>query len=149
MTSRELILDVMRRQGAADASALRAQAEELDGTEIISREGCVPNFVPGKDYSGWPVGAPVTDDGQVWQLLQPYDSAAHPGRPGELRALWGLCHTKNSAKAKPWVAPYGTSGMYMAGECYRGLDGTVYRCLQDNMVYGAEVLPSGWEEVQA
>ena len=49
MTSRELILDVMRRQGAADASALRAQAEELDGTEIISREGCVPNFVPGKD----------------------------------------------------------------------------------------------------
>lgn len=147
MTSRELILDVMRRQGAADASALRAQAEELDGTEIISREGCVPNFVPGKDYSGWPVGAPVADGGQVWQLIQPYDSAAHPGRPGELRALWGLCHTKDPERAKPWVEPLGTSGMYMVGECYRVADGTVYRCLQDNMVYDAEALPSAWEVV--
>lgn len=147
MTSRELILDVMRRQGAADASALRAQAEELDGTEIISREGCVPNFVPGKDYSGWPVGAPVADDRQVWQLLQPYDSAAHPGSPGELRALWGLCHTKDPERAKPWVAPHGTSGMYMTGECYRAADGTVYRCRSDNTVHDAEALPGGWEVV--
>lgn len=148
MTSRELILDVMRRQGAADASALRAQAEELDGTEIISREGCVPNFVPGKDYSGWPVGAPVADDGQVWQLLQPYDSAAHPGSPGELRALWGLCHTTDPTKAKAWVAPLGTSGMYMAGECYRAADGTVYRCLADNTVYDYNDFPSLWEVVE-
>lgn len=147
MTSRELILDVMRRQGAADASALRAQAEELDGTEIISREGCVPNFVPGKDYSGWTVGAPVTDDGQVWQLLQPYDSVAHPGSPGELRAIWGLCHTKDPERAKPWVAPHGTSGMYMTGECYRAADGTVYRCRSDNTVHDAEALPGGWEVV--
>lgn len=147
MTSRELILDVMRRQGAADASALRAQAEALDGTEIISREGCVPIFVPGKDYYGWPVGAPVTDDGQVWQLLQPYDSAAHPGSPGELRALWGLCHTMDPAMAKPWVDPYGTSGMYMVGECYRAVNGTVYRCLADNTVYDAVALPGCWEAV--
>lgn len=147
MTSKELVLDRMRRLGYSDASALRAQAEALDGTEIISREGCVPNFVPGKDYSGWPVGAPVADGGQVWQLIQPYDSAAHPGRPGELRALWGLCHTKDPERAKPWVEPLGTSGMYMVGECYRVADGTVYRCLQDNMVYDAETLPSAWEVV--
>lgn len=147
MTSKELVLDRMRRLGYSDASALRASASSMDGTKIITREGEIPDFVPGKDYSGWPVGAPVADGGQVWQLIQPYDSAAHPGRPGELRALWGLCHTKDPERAKPWVEPLGTSGMYMVGECYRVADGTVYRCLQDNMVYDAEALPSAWEVV--
>lgn len=147
MTSKELVLDRMRRLGYSDASALRASASSMDGTEIIAREGEVPDFVPGKDYTSWPVGAPVADGGQVWQLIQPYDSAAHPGRPGELRALWGLCHTKDPERAKPWVEPLGTSGMYMVGECYRVADGTVYRCLQDNMVYDAEALPSAWEVV--
>lgn len=66
---------------------------------------------------------------------------------GKLRALWGLAHTKDPARAKPWVDPYGTSGMYMSGECYRAEDGTVYRCKQDNCVYDAQALPSAWEEV--
>ena len=149
MTNKELILDVMRRQGRANALNLRQAASGMDGTEVVAQEQDAPAFVPGKDYSGWPVGAPITDDGQVWQLLQPYDSAAHPGSPGELRALWGLCHTKDPERAKPWVAPHGTSGMYMTGECYRAADGTVYRCRSDNTVHDAEALPSAWEEVQA
>lgn len=147
MNSKELILDIMRRNGAADAEALRAEAANLDGTAIIAREGAVPDFEPGKDYTGWPAGAPVVDDGQVWQLLQPYDSAAHPGRPAELRALWGLCHTKDPARAKAWVAPYGTSGMWMTGECYREEDGKVYKCKADNTVHDATALPTAWEEV--
>lgn len=147
MSNKDLILDILRQLGRDNARNLRQVAPEMDGTTIISQEQDVPAFVPGKDYSGWPVGAPVADGGQVWQLIQPYDSAAHPGRPGELRALWGLCHTKDPERAKPWVEPLGTSGMYMVGECYRVADGTVYRCLQDNMVYDAEALPSAWEVV--
>ncbi len=141
--------EILYKAGQANALALRVEADDLDGTAIIAREHDVPDFIPGKDYSGWPVGAPVRDGGQVWQLIQPYDSSAHPGQPAELRALWGLCHTKDPAKAKPWMAPLGTSGMYMAGECYRAGDGTVYRCLQDNMVYDAMALPSAWEVVTA
>lgn len=137
--------EAMYQAGRAEALNLQGKAQGMTGTEIISQERDVPEFVPGKDYSVWPAGAPVSDDGQVWQLIQPYDSTAHPGRPGELRALWGLCHTTDPAKAKAWVDPLGTSGMYMAGECYRAGDGRIYRCLADNTVHDATALPEGWE----
>lgn len=140
---------ILYEAGRNNALSLRDEAAALDGTAILSREGDVPDFVPGKDYSAWPIGSPVRDDDQVWQLLQPYDSAVHPGPPRQQRALWGLCHTKNPADAKAWVDAYGTSGMYMDGECYRAENGTVYRCLADNTVYNAEALPSAWEEVTA
>ena len=89
----------------------------------------------------------MTDEGQVWTLLQPHNAAAYTGRPSSLRALWGLAHTKNPEKAKPWVDPYGTSGMYMTDECYRSADGRVFRALQDNLVHDAEAFPTGWAEV--
>lgn len=147
MTDQDLILDMMRRNGTADAAALRTEAAGLGGTAIIAREGAVPDFSPEKDYSDCPAGAPVADGGQVWQLITPYDTAAHLGRPAELRALWSLCHTKDPARAKPWVDPHGTSGMWMTGECYKSANGKVYRCKADNTVHDAAALPAAWEEV--
>ena len=147
MTNKELILGVMREQGRSDALSLRSRAADMDGTSIIAEETKAPAFNPQKDYSSWPIGAPVADEGQVWTLLQPHNAAHYQGRPSTLRALWGLAHTKDPAKAKHWVDPYGTSGMYMTGECYRAEDGTVYRCLTDNNVYDAAALPSAWRVV--
>ena len=144
MTNKDLILGVMRDQGRSDALSLRSRAADMDGTSIIAEETKIPSFDPNKDYTAWPVGAPVADEGQVWTLLQPHNAANYQGRPGALRALWGLTHTTDPAKAKPWVGPYGTSGMYMAGECYQDSDGTVYRCKADNTVYDAAALPSAW-----
>lgn len=131
--------------GRANALSLRSGAKDMSGTEIIDREQDAPFFDPHADYSGYPVGSPVRDGGQVWQLIQPYNAANYTGRPADLRALWSLAHTKNPAKAKAWVAPYGTSGMYMEGECYKDEEGAVWRCLQNSMVYNAAVLPSAWE----
>ena len=145
MTNKELILSVMREQGRNDALSLRSRAADMDGTAIISEETKAPAFDPTKDYSSWPIGAPVVDEGQVWTLLQPHNAANYQGRPATLRALWGLAHTTDPAKAKPWVSPYGTSGMYMAGECYRAEDGTVYRCRTDNTVYDVAAYPGAWE----
>ena len=141
--------DFMYRLGKHDARDLRARAQGMTGTQIIEEEAKVPKFADGQDYSDWPRGAPVRDDGQVWQLLQPYDSKAHPGRPAELRALWGLCHTTNPARAKPWVDALGTSGMYMRGECYRDEAGVVHRAKKDNLVHNAEAAPKLWEVVTA
>ena len=135
-------------QGEADALDLRSRAGDMDGTAILREEEKAPQFDPEKDYSGWPKGAPVQDEGQVWTLLQPYNAKNYEGRPSTLRALWGLCHTKDPEKAKAWVDPYGTSGMYMAGECYREEDGTVWRCKQGNTVHNAQALPSAWEQVE-
>ena len=145
MTKNEAIVK-MKEKGADDATALRAKANTMTGTQIIAAEIAVPDFDAQKDYSACPVGTPVADEGQVWALIQPYNAANYSGRPSTLRALWGLCHTTDPAKAKPWVDAYGTSGMYMKNECYKAADGKVYRCKQDNCVYDAAALPSAWEE---
>ena len=136
--------DVFRELGRADALRLREEAHALTGTQIIRREVSVPTFEAQKDYTGWPVGAPVTDEGQVWLLLQPHNAADYGGRPSSLRALWGLAHTTDADRARPWVDPYGTSGMYMQGECYRDEGGTVWRCRQDETIHSAAAWPEGW-----
>lgn len=136
--------DVFRSLGRADALKLREEAHSLSGTQIIDREHSISAFDGKKDYTDFPVGSPVTDEGQVWTLIQPYNAGNYAGRPSTLRALWGLCHTTNPAKAKAWVDPYGTSGMYMTGECYKDADGNVWKAKQDNLVYDAATYPDGW-----
>lgn len=142
------MIDVFRSLGRADALKLREEAHSLSGTQIIDREFSIPAFDGKKDYSEYPVGSPVTDEGQVWTLIQPYNAANYAGRPSTLRALWSLCHTKNSAKAKPWVDPYGTSGMYMTGECYKDANGNVWKAKQDNLVHDAAAWSDGWEMIK-
>lgn len=131
------IKEAMKQQGKADALALREASPDMTGTELIAEERKIPPFDPQKDYSGWPVGAPVTDDGQVWPLLIPHNAARNPGvRPSGNRACWSLAHTTDPKKAKPWVASYGRSGLYMLDECctYPAADGTthVFRNLYNN-----------------
>lgn len=145
MDSKTFVLELMRDLGRHEAAALRETASTLTGTEIIAQERAVPPWDAQKDYTGCPKGTPVTDEGQVWTLITPHRAADYQGRPSTLRALWGLAHTTDPARAKPWVDPQGTSGMYMRGECYRAADGTVYRSLQDNMVYDATAQPNAWE----
>lgn len=139
--------EIFKAAGRMAALKLREEAANLTGTEIIDREHDAPDFDPEKDYSNWPVGSPVADEGQVWLLLQPYNAAHYTGRPSTLRALWGLAHTKDPAKAKPWVDAYGTSGMYMTDECYVDDAGVVWRCKNDNVVHPASALPGAWEAV--
>lgn len=140
--------EIFRSAGRAAALKLRSEAAGLTGTEIIDRENDAPKFDPERDYSAWPAGSPVADEGQVWGLIQPHNAAHYPGgRPATLRALWGLLHTKNPEKAKPWVDPYGTSGLYMQGECYVDNNGTVQRCKGDNIEFPASVQPENWEAV--
>lgn len=148
MDAKTLVLDMLRSLGQREAVELRKSTAEMDGTAIIAMERAVPAWSHEQDYTGWPVGAPVADEGQVWLLIQPHNAASYEGRPSTLRALWGLAHTKDPARAKPWVDPAGQSGMYMTDECYLAKDGKVYRCKQDNCVWDATGLPSAWEEVQ-
>lgn len=144
-----LVTETLRRQGRASALDLRERAPGMTGTEVIAEEDFAPDFDPGKDYSAWPVGAPVRDEGQVWLLIQPHNAAHYTGRPADLRALWGLAHTTDPAKAKPWVAPYGTSGLYQAGECCLWTDGEVYRCIAPQPTeYTPESYPAYWERAE-
>lgn len=137
---------VMYEEGRRQALALQEAASGMTGTEIIDQEMNIPAFDPQKNYSAWPVGSPVSDEGQVWTLIQPHNAAHYVGRPSSLRSLWGLAHTTDPAKAKQFVAPYGTSGLYMAGECCTE-NGSTYRSKQDNNPYAPSEYPQWWEEV--
>ena len=143
----EAYLEIFKKLGKANALDLRARSPELDGTALIAEEIDIPAGSHDPDDSNWKAGNPVRDEGQVWTLLHPHNASHYEGRPSTLRALWGLCHTKDPAKAKPWVDPLGTSGMYMKNECYT--DGTrVYRSRVDNNVYTYEAYAQNWDIVE-
>ena len=147
MKNQELVLDVMRAQGKSDALDLRARAAELDGTAVIAEEAKAPAWDSGKDYSSWSVGAPVTDAGQVYKLIQPHNASHYPDTtPATLPALWSVCHTKDPNKAKPYMAPDGQSGMYMTDECCTD-EGHVWRSKVDNNVWAPNGYPDGWEDL--
>ncbi len=149
MTDLAIVCAAMRSLGKGDALALRGQAAKLDGTALIAEEAAVPVWDRSKDYSGWPLGGPVQHQGQVYKLLQPHNAAHYPDAdPSTSPALWSIAHTKDPARAKPWQAPQGTSGMYMAGECVLWTDGAVYCCKADNVVYDPAALPGAWERVE-
>ena len=117
MTNKELVLDVMRTQGKEDALDFRNRANDLDGTAIIEEERKAPLWDGSKDYSNWPVGSPVRFDGQVYKLITPHNASSYPdANPANTPALWSITHTKDPNKAKPYMPPNGTSGMYMKDE---------------------------------
>lgn len=147
MEAKEYVLDKMKEVGLRAAEDLQAKAPEMDGTQLIDQENDIPDFDPDKhQYLNWTAGQAVRDDGQVWKLLQPYDSSIYKGHPNDMRAQWGLMHTKNPTKAKPFVPAQGTSGMYMIDECCAE-GGKVYRSKVDNNVWEPLEYPDGWEEV--
>lgn len=140
---------ILFNEGRRQALALREEALGLTGTQIIAMERAVPDFDPEKDYTSWPRGSAVCDEGQVWRLEIPHNAAHYPGlRPSSNRACWGLAHTTDPEKAKPWVAPYGTSGLYMEGECCTR-EGHVWRNLYDRNEFPPMTLnvEDRWEDL--
>lgn len=148
MTSRDFVLARFRELGQADALSLKERTPELTDTEIINEEDKIPDWDGAKDYTSYPVGFAVAYDidgeRNIFGLIQPHNAANYPdANPDNTRSLWGLKHTKNPKKARAFVPPRGTSGLYKKDECYKDGD-TVYVCLQDNTVYTATEWPQGW-----
>lgn len=152
MTSKERVLQrehdrgvpVGKMQGKADALDLAARSPSMDGTAIIAEEQKVPLFEWGKDYSKCQRGAPIGEiiDGEffVFTMITPVNTANYPGmQPSKNPAEFSMCHTKDPAKARHWVASNGTSGLWRLDEActYPATDGTnhVWRNKHDNNAY--------------
>ena len=154
MTSKEFVAEALRDIGKQKALNLRAKvvANEVDDTSLIEQEELVPNW-KAIDYSNFEIGTPVRDPsdgtGQVYKLWQKHDAAGHDDwNPAAAVSLWDIAHTKNPAKAKPYVAPQGTRGMYMKDEVMIWTDEKVYKSTIDNNVYTPEVRGSYWSVVE-
>lgn len=144
MTNKEFVIETLRRIGREKAQAVRtgAAAGTLTSTEVIDAEMFVPAWLPTTDYTKAAAGTPVQYEGQVYSLLQPHNASYYPGtNPKTLPALWRVTHTKDPVKAKPWVAPTGTSDMYLVGECMVWTDGKTYRSKRDTVYSPTDYAP--------
>lgn len=147
MMDKTAILDALRSAGRNDAQAFRARAinDNLSGTAIIAEEQKVPAWRQGV-YSE--IGAPVRHKGQVYKLWQAHDSTGHDDwSPDKAVSLWDICHTTDPGKAKTYIPPQGSRGLYQVGECMRWTDGQIYRSIIDNNAHTPEAYPQGWEAV--
>ena len=61
-------------------------------------------------------------------------------------ALWSIRHTKDPKRAKPWLAPNGTSGLYELDECATE-NGHVYQNGHDNNEFSPSALPERWTDL--
>lgn len=154
MTSKEFVAEALRDIGKQKALNLRAKvvANEVDDTSLIEQEELVPNW-KAIDYSNFEIGTPVRDPsdgtGQVYKLLQKHDATGHDDwNPADAVSLWDIAHTKDPAKAKPYVEPQGTRGMYMKDEVMIWTDEKVYKSTVDNNVYTPEVRGNYWSVVE-
>jgi hypothetical protein len=157
MVSKTIVLNAMKSQGRADALDLRARAANMTSTEIIAEEEKIPLFDPNKDYSSWAIGSPVAEiinnERYIFTLITPHNASHYPGNtPSNTRALWSLRHTQDPAKARPYIAPLGTSGMYMIGDVCTDPNmenlTVVYRSKVDNNVYAPSEYMDNWEIVE-
>lgn len=150
MNSKERVLKRERERGRAAALSLAAKASEMDGTQLIAEEDNIPLWSENAVYTSKHIGYPVQDGGQIFTILQPHTPAHNPGvRPADLPAIYSIKHTKDVNKAKPYLAPNGTSGLYFMGE-YCTRNGKTWKSLLDNNAWtpgevGTEI---AWEEVE-
>ena len=138
----------MYAYGQSKARELRSNAPDMTDTEITAAESYIPEWRAGIQKAGAPVRRSGLD--QNYRTLQAHDSSANPNwTPEATPALFGIMHTTDPAKAKAWVAPLGTSGMYSLGECYKDSSGKVWRQIYDGgNVYDAAAMPDRWEIVE-
>lgn len=149
MTAKDRVLHRERERGRAAALGLAARAPEMDGTALIAEQGHIPAWREDAVYTAAHVGFPVQDGDQVYTILQPHTPAHNPGvRPADLPAIYSIKHTTDPKKAKPYMAPNGTSGAYMSDDCAVE-DGRVYRSTIDNNVWAPSSYPAGWEDLGA
>ncbi len=147
MTAKENVLSRERDRGRADALGLATRASGLDGTAIIAEEDHIPPWRENAVYTADMVGWPLRDGEQVYTLLQAHTPAHNPGsRPADLPAIYSRKHTTDPKRAKPWMAPNGTSGMYMKEDC--AVDGGhVWRSKRDNNVWRPTEYSDSWEDL--
>lgn len=152
MTSKDFVIDSMRKWGKTAAEALQLKAQDLTGTQLNGESTYLPDYRSAcakanmKDRKAGFVCQ--SSSGRVVKLLQPYDSTVYTAEPEDLPSLWAFVWSKDPRHALPFVAI--STSPYMMGDCCIDLaDGLTYRSKADNNVHAPSAWPAGWEAVDA
>lgn len=128
MTSKDFVLETMRRCGKMAAEDLQEKADGLTGTELYDEYGYIPSYyaaVAKKNMLERPSGFVCrSPQGRVVRLIQPYDSTIYTQEPEELTAHYGFVWSKNPKHALPFVEI--STSTYSKDECSIGRDGVTY-----------------------
>lgn len=145
-----LALVSLREKGNTDAQSLcdLSTAGKVDGTHLIAHEAEIPTWRQRAfNTEDTPVGKPYKWNGQVYKLWQQHDATDQPDWSPDLAvSLWDICHTTDPKKAKEYMAPQGSRGLWQPNECCV-YNSHVWRNLTGNHAYGPHEVPSGWEDL--
>lgn len=148
MTSKEFVLETMKRSGKLAALSVQDKSADMSGTELNAEAMYIPDFTAAVQKVNMlkrPVGFVCkSSEGRVVKLLQNYDSAIYTQEPEDLPAQWGFVWSDDPAHAKPFVAI--STSPYMKGNCCTEGDG-IFRSKEDNNVHAPSAYPLGWEVV--
>lgn len=148
MTSKEFVLETLKRSGKISAQSLQERAKDMDGTELYAEDSYIPEFseaVKKMNMLDRLIGFVCKSSaGRVVRLIQNYNSDIFTGEPEELPAQFGFVWSKDPDKALPFIAI--STSPFMIGECCTE-NGVVYRSTKDNNVHSPTEYPDGWEVV--
>ena len=152
MTSKEYVLDTLRRAGWSAAQDIQAHAPDMTGTELYAQEDYIPDFQAAKAAKNMlerPAGQENgfvcrSTAGRVVRLIQVYDSETYPQEPEELPAQWRFVWSTDPAKALPFIAL--STSPYATGDCCTE-SGHVWRSKIDTNTWAPSSYAQGWEDL--
>ena len=148
MTSKEIVLDAMRKTGRIVAQEIQSKAETMDGTQLYAEETYIPDFataVKKQNMLSRPSGFVCRSSaGHVVKLIQPYDSDVYTQEPEDLPAQWGFVWSTDPKKARPFIAL--STSPYNTGDCCT-YNGHTWRSGQNGNVWEPGTINVKWEDL--
>lgn len=154
MSSKDYVLDAMRKQGRASALALQEKSSAMTGTELNAEDGFIPDFQFARAKENMlSRKAGQTDGfvckssaGRVVRLIQNYDSDTFTGEPEELPAQWRFVWSTDPNKALPFIAL--STSPYAVGDCCLNAAGIPKRSNIPNNVHDPDLNPQYWDDIE-
>jgi hypothetical protein len=150
MTTRELVLETLKRSGKLIAQSVQTRSAEMTGTELNAEHSYIPDFKVACEKMNMlnrPVGFVCKSSaGRVVKLLQVYDSTIYTQEPEDLPAQWGFVWSDDPAHAKPFVAI--STSPYMKGDKVTHSD-KISESLIDNNVWEPDIIGTEtlWKQI--
>lgn len=148
MTSKEIVLDAMRKTGRIVAQEIQGKSETMDGTQLYAEETYIPDFanaVKKQNMLSRPSGFVCRSSaGHVVKLIQPYDSDVYTQEPEELLAQWAFVWSTDPKKARPFLSL--STSPYNTGDCCT-FNGHTWRSGQNGNVWEPGTVNVKWEDL--